>query len=189
MNSVLLLNADESPLQVLSWERAVVLLLEDKVRLVRQRANAMVSSVNVQIPWPSVVALKTYVRRRGKLKFKRHNVFARDLWTCQYCGLRPVNREGRPASERLTMDHVIPRAQATRKQQVELPWNGKVVCVTSWENILTACGPCNREKADRTPTQAGMPPINGWPKRPNPVSALRILMRKADLPEEWHEHL
>lgn len=190
MHAVLLLNADEKPLQVVPWERAVVLMMEDKVRLVRQRADWVIRSASQEIPWPSIVALKTYVRFRGKIKFQRRNVFARDDWTCQYCGLRPLTPDGLPATERLTMDHVVPRSQSVDNRQVELPWSrGKFVGVTSWENILTACGPCNRTKADRTPSQAHMMPLYGWPKRPSPLSALRIIMRKTGLPDDWEEHL
>jgi len=43
----------------------------------------------------------------------------------------------------LTFDHVIPRAQGGR---------------TTWENVVTACAPCNLKKGGRTPRQANMPP-------------------------------
>ena len=42
----------------------------------------------------------------------------------------------------LTFDHVIPRAQGGR---------------TTWENVATACAPCNLKKGGRTPKQARMP--------------------------------
>ena len=60
------------------------------------------------------------------------NVFARDGFTCQYCGLRPHRSE-------LNLDHVIPRSLG-----------GK----TTWENVVCSCVDCNRRKGGRTPHQA-----------------------------------
>ncbi len=41
----------------------------------------------------------------------------------------------------LTFEHVMPRSRGGR---------------TTWENVVTACGECNLEKANRTPAEAGM---------------------------------
>lgn len=84
---------------------------------------------------PEVVTLTTYDRIPARqVAFSRRNVFKRDRFTCQYCGVRPD-------SEELTIDHVCPRAQGG---------------VSSWENCVLACVACNAHKANRTPEQAGM---------------------------------
>ncbi len=56
----------------------------------------------------------------------------RDRFSCQYCG----------STQHLTFDHVVPRRLGGR---------------TSWENVATACAPCNMRKGGRTPRQARMP--------------------------------
>ena len=45
------------------------------------------------------------------------------------------------SGQHLTFDHVVPRRLGGR---------------TSWENIATACAPCNMKKGGRTPKEAGM---------------------------------
>ena len=84
---------------------------------------------------PSVVrVLRHFKRDRIRLRFSRLNIYARDAFTCQYCG-------GRRQTEDLTFDHVTPRSRGGR---------------TAWENIVACCIPCNSEKADRTPAEADM---------------------------------
>ena len=64
----------------------------------------------------------------------RNNIFLRDNHQCQYC-LKKL-----PAKE-LTRDHVIPRSRGG---------------AMSWDNIVAACAPCNRNKGGRTPAEARM---------------------------------
>lgn len=59
----------------------------------------------------------------------RADVFARDDYTCRYCGER---------GRRLECDHYIPVALG-----------GESVM----ENLRTACRPCNRAKRDKSPEQ------------------------------------
>jgi 5-methylcytosine-specific restriction endonuclease McrA len=80
---------------------------------------------------PSVIALRQYVKPSQHPAFTRFNLFLRDRFSCQYCG----------SLHDLTFDHVIPRAQGGR---------------TTWENVATACAPCNLKKGGRTPKQARM---------------------------------
>ena len=85
----------------------------------------------------------------------RREVLRRDHHTCQYCG----------SQKRLTLDHVIPRAQGGPH---------------TWENVVTACAPCNSQKGNRTPAQAKMP-LKHPPKAPmNPVVAFAE--------QFWKEH-
>ena len=65
------------------------------------------------------------------LAFTRFNLFLRDKFRCVYCG----------SNKELTFDHVIPRSHGGR---------------TTWENVATACAPCNLRKGGRTPREAGM---------------------------------
>jgi len=184
---VLLLNADYSPIKIISWEKAVCLFLAEKVMIVEDYAGRIIRSTSMQVPWPAVVALKKYVRMGSKVRFNRANLLARDRYTCQYCGRRPKTPTGLPNLAELTLDHVVPRAQA-REGFVVLPWNGRRVPVTCWENIVAACYDCNSAKADNTPKQAKLK-LRVFPKRPSPWDALRMVMGRAQVPTEWDEYV
>ena len=191
MNHVLLLNADHAPLKVLRWERAVELVLDGKAVTVAPYEGRFVRSASLAIPWPAVVALRRYTHVRGRVRFSSRNVQARDAWTCQYCGRRPVLDDGRPDREALTLDHVVPRAQA-KHGAVYLPWSRRWVNVTCWENAATSCGGprgCNARKGDRTPEQAGMP-LRAFPRAPTPSDVLRMnIGRLSAIPSEWSLYL
>jgi 5-methylcytosine-specific restriction endonuclease McrA len=132
--TVLVLNASYEPLHVCSIKRAITLLMSDITERVEDRENSFLHSPSTQIPVPSVIRLKRYVKRppRFHIAFNRRNVFRRDNHTCQYCG---------HVGGDLTLDHVVPRSRGGRN---------------SWENIVTACRECNSRKRDRTPTEAKM---------------------------------
>ena len=75
--------------------------------------------------------LKDYVKPQKRVAFTRFNLFLRDEFSCQYCG----------AKGDLTFDHVLPRSRGG---------------VTSWENVVAACSPCNLRKGSRTLKQSGL---------------------------------
>lgn len=181
---VLQLNADYTPNKVLKWERAIELLILGKAVTLTSYDGRFVRSPSLVLPWPAVIVLVRYSKARGKIGFSGRNVMARDGMTCQYCGLTPRLPNGAYDRSALTIDHVIPRAQA-KDQKVFLPWTRKVVAVTCWENVVAACRSCNLRKADRTPAQAGMH-LRTLPRVPTTADGLRIhLSRYGDVPEEW----
>ncbi len=185
MNAVLVLNVDYTPLEVISWRDAIEKIIMGKVELVEAYVGRFIRSPSTQFPFPAVVRVSKYVRRRVRLS--RKNIISRDAYTCQYCGCRPRKKSGVPRLESLTIDHVVPRAQA-QKGWVTLPWSGNRVRVTSWENVLTACAPCNSNKANRTPRQAGVK----MRKRPKPPSTLDLAWMsifKHEVPPEWKDYL
>ena len=109
--------------------------LADALGITRQTVIALEGlryAPSLDLAIPSVIALRQYVRPSEFPAFTRFNVFLRDRFSCQYCG-SPHN---------LTFDHVVPRRLGGR---------------TSWENVATACSPCNLKKGGRTPQQAKMP--------------------------------
>ena len=129
---VLVLNQDYEPLNVSRARRAVVLLLRGKVEAL-ENGSGVIHTPSQIIPIPSVVRLVYLVKRpRPERKLTRHEVFQRDKYTCQYCGQR---------TRELTLDHVTPRHKGGRHV---------------WENVVSACIPCNTRKAGRTPQEAGV---------------------------------
>src|SRR5258705_7156873 len=142
---VLVLNATFEPINVCTVRRATVLLLKARAELV-ERSERDLHSESLTMPRPIVIRLTTYVRvprDAHRRKITRRAVFARDRWTCQYCGgIRGT----------LTIDHVVPRSRGGP---------------SSWDNIVTCCAPCNRRKGDRLPRNAGMQ-LMSEPRAPNP---------------------
>ena len=141
----LVLNADYRPLSyyplsIWSWQDAIKAVFLDRVNIVSSY-EVSVRSSRFAMRLPSVVSLKTYVRPARNPAFTRFNVFLRDRFQCQYCGDR----------EDLTFDHLVPRCKGG---------------TTTWENVLTACSPCNLRKGSKTPRESGMAPMQ-LPYRPS----------------------
>jgi len=135
----LVLNADFRPLSYFplslwSWQDTIKAVFLERVNIL-DFYDRVVRSPNFEMQLPSVVSLKDYVQPQRTPAFTRFNVFLRDKFQCQYC-----TEYFKPAE--LTYDHVIPRSQGGR---------------TTWENVVTACAPCNLAKGGRTPEQAHMP--------------------------------
>jgi 5-methylcytosine-specific restriction endonuclease McrA len=128
----LVINADGAPmslvpLSALTWQEAIKVLFQDRCDVLHNYEDWFLRSQHLTIPVPSVIMLRDYVNVGRALKFAKHNVFLRDDYTCQYC------QHGFESSD-LTLDHLIPRARG-----------GK----TRWDNVVSACEPCNTKKADR----------------------------------------
>ncbi len=165
MTQVLVLNATYEPMSVVSVRRAVLLLLREKAEIV-EAAEAYLRSAQIQLPVPLVIRLVCYVRipHRLSLPVSRRTVLARDQYTCQYCGTQPGRAQ-------LTMDHVVPRSRGGE---------------TCWENVVTACGPCNRRKGGRTPAEANMPVLKS-PRRPRYLAL--TLLESSSAHETWDKYM
>jgi 5-methylcytosine-specific restriction endonuclease McrA len=164
----LVLNRNWQPVNVATVARALLLLWNESARVVDpadyqtytwadwsklqpRDGERFVRAVRFRMRVPEVITLTGYDRLpAAAVTFSRRNIFKRDRYTCQYCGIQP-------GSEELTIDHVVPRSQG-----------GK----SNWENCVLACVACNARKADRQPTAAGMR-LKHPPVRPkwNPVYA------------------
>ena len=102
----LVLNAGYEPMQLISWQRALCLVMADKAEVIAQY-DSVVRSVSKAIPLPSVVRLVRYVQvvsRFGFVRCTRKNVLLRDRYQCQYCGVKC--RHGA-----ISIDHVMPRSR------------------------------------------------------------------------------
>ena len=153
--SVLVLNQNYEPLNVCSVRRALVLIFRGKAEHV-ETSEAVVRTVSISFPVPSVVRLERYVNTpRRRVVLSKRNILKRDSHQCQYCG--KVDR-------RMSIDHVIPRK-----------YHGP----ESWENLVAACVSCNARKGDRRPDQAGLRLIRK-PKRPNNISFIRNFIGFSD---------
>jgi 5-methylcytosine-specific restriction endonuclease McrA len=167
---VLVLDAGYRPVTVIGWQRAVILLLDERAEAVVER-DEMISSPSLSIFLPSVIRLTHCSipagRRRVGLARKRA-VHERDRWTCAYCGWH-----ARTSSERvkLTIDHVMPKSRGGSNIEPL--------------NLVSACGPCNRRKRDRTPEEARMQLLFP-PREPSWAERVRwSITAGRSVPEDW----
>lgn len=150
-SSVLVLNSFWEPVNVTTVRRAFSLLYQGIARAIDNQYQmfdfASWSALSAEVNGdairtiyrafrvPRVILLTAYDRMpRNHVRFSRHNIFARDRDTCQYCGAKL------PRSE-FNIDHVIPRSLGG---------------TSTWENVVTSCMRCNIRKGGRTPSEAGM---------------------------------
>jgi 5-methylcytosine-specific restriction endonuclease McrA len=163
MGQVLVLNASYEPLNVCTVRRAHVLVFKGKAEVIEHLDQPLRSATGSFIR-PHVIRLVHYVRvpRAVQRKISRRALFARDGWRCVYCGT---------SSGRLTLDHVVPRSKG-----------GESI----WENVVTACAPCNLRKGDRTLEQAGME-LRTPPRPPQPVLFIKLAAPR--IPHGWTQYL
>jgi 5-methylcytosine-specific restriction endonuclease McrA len=160
---VLVLNATYEPINVCTVRRAVVLLLKEKAEVL-EHAEWELHAASTSLARPVVIRLVSYVRiprDTHRRKITRRAVFARDDWTCQYCGSRSS----------LTVDHVIPRSKGGG---------------SSWDNIVASCAPCNRRKGSALPRQAGMQLLR-QPRTPSPHIFIQVA--SPTIPAAWRQYL
>jgi len=168
---VLVLNSDYEPLNVCNLRRAIILVCMGKADILHAREgngakSRLYSAEGHAFEAPSVVKLRHHVRRPlPELKLSRRSVFARDNFTCQYCGI--VGKD-------LTIDHVIPKRHGGGM---------------AWENLVTCCRRCNTKKGDKTPEKVGMK-LARQPRRPRytPYISLNKYVSGAKH-EVWRDYL
>jgi len=161
---VLVLNQSYEPLTVCRARRAVVLIFQGKAEML-ENGVGFIHSINDTFPLPSVIKLAHLIKRpRRKRKMTRFEIFNRDRYTCQYCGRQ---------TRQLTLDHVIPRYRGGQH---------------TWENVVSACVPCNRCKAGRTPKEAGMR-LGRPPSPPSGSPMFTIPYHYLQSQDEWRKYL
>lgn len=139
----LVLNAGYEPLAVVSFKRALVLVLNQKATILAGEAG-QVRSANQEFDLPTVILLQRYVRIPGarEIPVSRRGVLRRDSHRCGYCG-KSAN----------TIDHVLPKSRGG---------------ADSWENLVACCLRCNNAKSDKTPAEMGWE-LRFTPKMPTGV--------------------
>ena len=126
MSDTLLLNHDGQPLcllppSVIDWQTAIKLVYLNKVTVVKNHDDWTVRSQRLELPVPSIVMTRRYVKPKHRVLFNRKMVYLRDNYTCQYCGEKFTSKD-------LTLDHVKPKS---------LGGGG------GWSNMVTCCATCN----------------------------------------------
>lgn len=126
----LVLNAGYEPLAVVSYRRALALVMAQKAFIIKSHEVAVVSTRGT---WerPAVIVLSRYVRApyTRVIPVTRRGVLRRDEHRCGYCG-----------GHATTIDHIMPRSRGGKD---------------TWENLVACCQRCNNSKSDRTPAEMG----------------------------------
>lgn len=166
MKRALLLNSTWEPLNFISDERAIRLLLKGRAEIITnldgkrsiwQGVHFTTSSQKIEVP--ATLRLLGRVTRRWKApRFRKKVLFNRDNWSCQYCGCKLLWNTA-------TNDHILPSSRGG---------------ATSWLNCTASCKPCNKKKANRTPEEAGMKLLS-VPKAPSALHFWDIARSSA-----WH---
>lgn len=178
-SNTLVLNRSWAAVQICSVRRAISLLYQGHAKAVGEDFQAydfadwaqvsqqmvevedgeFISSTSLKIRIPRVIVLLFYDRLpKRHVRFSRKNIFERDNFTCQYCGIKPPNKKKAVRwleKNQLNLDHVIPRSKG-----------GK----TTWENVVTSCYKCNTKKGSKTLEEIGWV-LKNKPVKPswNPV--------------------
>lgn len=158
----LVLNAGYEPLAIVSFKRALVLVMNDKASVIELVEGDPVWGTTTAYDRPAVIILSRYVRvpNARRVPVTRRGVLRRDDHRCGYCG--------KSAS---TIDHVMPRSRGG---------------ADSWENLVACCLRCNNLKSDRTPQEMR------WELRftPRPPRGTSWAVRGADRADpRWEPYL
>ncbi len=139
----LALNASCEPLTLVPMRRALRLLLDGKAEIIESDDGKVVRSEKLCFPRPVVIRLTKFIHvpRRFRRQVTNTFLFARDQYRCQYCGRTQPELKPR---EQLTRDHLIPMSRGG---------------LNEWNNVVTACSPCNTRKANRMPHEINMHPM------------------------------
>ncbi|MFC1915635.1 HNH endonuclease [Chloroflexota bacterium] len=160
---VLVLNQSFEPLTICRARRAVVLIYHGKAEMLEDGVG-FIHTVTDTVPVPSIIRLAHMIKRPYReRKLTRFEVFNRDRYICQYCGKE---------TKQLTLDHIIPRYRDGQH---------------TWENVVSACVPCNRRKAGRTPHEAGMKLIR-QPSYPGSSPFFSIPYHYRQTKQEWQKY-
>uniref|UniRef100_A0A6M3JS80 Putative homing endonuclease n=1 Tax=viral metagenome TaxID=1070528 RepID=A0A6M3JS80_9ZZZZ len=167
MERVILLNSDYTFLNVLSWKKAVTLIVKGKVEVLKATDKIIHNmEKTVKIAIPLILRLLKLVRTlyKTKVPFSKANVIARDNFSCVYCGKKRGN---------FNIDHLVPKSRG-----------GK----STWENCVSSCKKCNSKKSNRLPSEAGMF-LKKRPYQPTIHEFLQLKMNKLGIKKILEEYV
>jgi 5-methylcytosine-specific restriction endonuclease McrA len=139
----LALNASFEPLTMVPVRRALRLVIDGKAEIVEAEGR-LVRSERLAIPRPAVIRLVKFIHVPRKFRRQVTNtfLFARDRYSCQFCGRSQALLRHR---ECLTRDHLVPLSRGG---------------TNAWTNVVTACSTCNARKGNHLPEEVGMHPLH-----------------------------
>lgn len=178
MRNCLVLNSDYTPIDIINWQRAFLMVLGDGKNAypIQHHEHTILDSAGRKYQLPSIIVLKKYVNNQNQItycKYTRVNVFTRDDFHCMYCGQKFKTDD-------LTIDHVVPLSRYKK-----LGYKGNP---NSLDNVVTACYKCNVKKGNHTCDECKMHPIKK-PRRITKREALINKIRNMKIPVEWEDYI
>jgi len=157
---VLVLDVAMQTSNIVSWQKALILAMFDKVDVL-EYYEEMVASAYSAFYLPAVVKTRVYDKQKASISLSRKNVLIRDNHSCTYCG----------AKDDLTIDHIVPASKGGE-------W--------SWTNLTTACAKCNNRKGDKYLKQCNGMKLIRPAKEPSVASGeFSQFSRIVNPPDEW----
>jgi 5-methylcytosine-specific restriction endonuclease McrA len=155
-STCILLNGDYSYLGQIGWKKALCLAFSEKAKVLKY-SDRFIQGVNRTFQVPAIMVLIKVVRSlyRNRVPFNKKNVLVRDHHTCAYCG---------SSQKALTIDHVVPVSRGGKND---------------FDNCVACCRPCNCQKGNRTPLEAGMW-LHKQPYQPTIAEFIRIRLIQSD---------
>lgn len=167
MEKALLLDRNYMALSVITWKRAVALMIKGKVEAVSDQNAVAIPTTSGSIRVPSILRLVSDIPWRahqGRMKFSRKHVMSRDNYECQYCGAHLGKNTG-------TIDHILPSSRG-----------GK----SDYTNCVACCKDCNNIKGSKTPAEVGMQ-LRKKPRKPTFLTVYRHYITNS--PQEWSDYI
>jgi 5-methylcytosine-specific restriction endonuclease McrA len=158
----LILNSTFQPLSVVSYKRAISLIHNNKINVIKN-SELLLHSEKEKYFSPKVGILTYFVKApfARRVALNRENIFIRDFYTCQYCG--------KPAE---SVDHIVPRSKGGLHE---------------WSNVVACCKKCNLIKADKLLHQTHLN-IKMLPSNPKGNFWIKTIVGSNPDPS-WEEYL
>ncbi|MBK8007005.1 MAG: HNH endonuclease [Gemmatimonadetes bacterium] len=162
MMQCLVYNTTGEPLELVPSLMGLALHLRGKAVILEVLPGRVARSVRLSFPLPKSVVLCRHRRVRSRVaSLSNEHLFLRDEHRCAYCGRH--RRELGPR-ERLTRDHLVPRARGG---------------ADTWLNVVTACSTCNHRKDDRLAEEVGhVPRVTPWVPTRGELVARRLMQKR-----------
>lgn len=176
MSGILLLNADYSPLRVITIKRGVGMVIAGKAEVIEEGDDPL-RSAKATLKMPSVIKLTYWVKipYRSKVPLNRKALIARDHGECQMIYKDPGTGKLVPCTRKgHTIDHVYPKSKGGKHE---------------WKNVTLACATCNSAKANFTLEELGWK-LKSRPEIPKVTNYVYIGLTEMDRNwEKWEPYL
>jgi 5-methylcytosine-specific restriction endonuclease McrA len=160
MSQVLLLDNSFQPITFITLKKALKLIVKERVEVIKSTDVELHKGIYYPKVLRLIAALKNFFKRT--IKWSKGNVFLRDNYTCQYCGIHIPKGQ-------CTLDHIIPVSKGGKDR---------------WENSACSCKKCNQDKGNNFNHEIGYV-LRKEPRTPTLLDLISIKFKDLDMNEIW----